>query len=217
MQINRLFSIGKLFKSDYSSRPESDKNVKSGLKAWLWAALRNSIYQVVISAAVGLVAVLIILATRSTATAPVMATFTNYFSFLVGIGAILILVSSLTLGLLLYTFQAIKTDQSYLYGRYRDYVSDLRSYLDRLYDDGIIDRSYNAPYREARGVLSLHDYDVFQGPWADEIDEFVQTVHDQLEGKEEFEWAFRSILVGKINNAEEMINALSVNLVIGLR
>jgi hypothetical protein len=146
-------------------------------------------------------------------TSLVLGNFGAYFGFMVGIGAILILVSSIATALLVYYFQSAKSNETYFYARYREVIADLRTLLDHLHDDGLISRSYDGPYRELESLLvpkelplAFHDVAM---PFLDVVRD---ELGDRVETEEEFDWAFYSVAT-RLAVAEETANGLGVNLI----
>jgi hypothetical protein len=187
---------------------------------FIWRSLRSSKYQVGVSLLVSIAVILFFaIAEKSKATSLVLGNFGAYFGFLAGIGAILIVASSITAALLVYYLQIVKADQNYYYARYRETIADLRTFLDRLHDDGLISRSYDDPYREIELLLKPKELPLaFRDVSPPFLDIARDELHDQLGTGEEFDWAFYGITT-RLAIAEETANGLGINLIqrIGLK
>lgn len=160
-----------------------------------WRFLRTTRCQVAVSVGVGAVVVAINVASGTRIKNLTLGTFGSYFGFLGGLAAILVLVSSMTVGLLVYYLQGVTADYHYFYDRFRLSVADLRTYLDSLCDTGVIGRSYDDPYREIEGMLNSVNLSL---SWQNNVMPFVEVIRgeltDNLDEAEEFNWAFGRVL-----------------------
>src|ERR1700733_9590172 len=89
------------------------------LKAYIWRFSHSGRYQTGLSILVALAWIASHAHHDGRHTSPTLGSFGEYFGFLVGIAAILILASSMTIALLVYFFQVLKGDQNTFYGRFR--------------------------------------------------------------------------------------------------
>lgn len=97
------------------SEPESQPSKKAlDLKGHMWRLSRSGWHQVGLSILVGLAWTLFHIPHKGKALSLALGTFSAYFGFLVGVAAILILVSSMTVGLLVYFFQMHSSNTSNL-------------------------------------------------------------------------------------------------------
>jgi hypothetical protein len=175
--------------------------------------LRATRWQVGMSVLLSAAVILSHLIGRSRHADLVLGSFGIYFGFLAGLAAILILVASVTAALLVYYFQAVKSDSNYYYARYRECVADLRLFLDRLCETGMISRSYDDPYRNLETLTNPKELPLaFRDPAAVFVEVIGNELHEQLGAGAEFEWAFGSV-VTRLAIAEETANGLGLNLI----
>jgi hypothetical protein len=178
-----------------------------------WRLARSTRYQVAASVGVGALVVALDVVSGSKAKDLTLGTFGSYFGFLGGVAAILILVSSISVGLLVYYIQGVNADYHYFYDRFRASLADLRTYLDNLCEGGIIDRSYDAPYRAVEEMLNSVNLSL---SWQNNILPFVEVIErelaDRLGEGEEFDWAYGRVLTC-LSLAEEAANGIGLNLI----
>src|ERR1022692_1675912 len=185
----------------------------------VWSLFRTTRYQIAASAAVAAAVIALDVASGTKTRDLTLGTFGSYFGFLVGVAAILVLISSMTVVLLVYYLQGVTTDYHYFYDRFRLSIADLRTFLDGLCDSGIIDRSYDAPYGEIEGLLNSVNLSL---NWQMRAMPFVETIRgqltDSLDEAQEFDWAFGRVL-RDLSLAEEAANGIGLNLIkrIGLK
>ena len=147
----------------------------------MWRLSRSNRWQVGISLLLSAAVILFHLIKKSRNASLILGSFSAYFGFLAGLAAILILVASITAALLVYYFQAVKSDKNYYYARFRECVADLRMLLDRLCEDGIISRSYDDPYREIEMLMEPKELPLtFRRPAVTFIDIIRDELYEQL-------------------------------------
>jgi hypothetical protein len=207
--------IGRFFRSTIENMMSVPRPPNTSMfVALVWRFFRSSKWQVGVSLAASIAVILFdAIVKKGKAASLVLGDFGAYFGFLAGIGAILILVSSITAVLLVYDFQILKSDENYFYARYRETIADLRTFLDRLHDAGLISRSYDDPYREIELLLNPKELPLaFRNAFPLFIDIVRSELHDRLGTGEEFNWAFYSIAT-RMAIAEETANGLGLNLI----
>jgi len=200
--------------AELNSEVDSPNTARIGvIQRITWRFIRSGFPRVAVSFLSGVAFVLVEVAKKTKSTGLVLSTFGSYFGFLVGLGAILILVNSITVGLLVYYLQALKADYNYYYDRYRAAIADLRHFLDSLHDGGIISRAYDIPYRE---IESLMQDKYLSLNWHSAALSFVDSIYEELRKKlrkrEEFEWAYGNITT-RLAVAEEAVNGIGLNLI----
>jgi hypothetical protein len=193
--------------SDISTRKKCIK-----IKAYIWRFSRSGRYQTSLSVVVALTWIAFYAHYKKFSNLT-LGTFGAYFGFLVGIAAILILVSSMTMGLLVYFFQMMKSDQNTFYRQFRDDIAGLREVLDRLYDDGVISAAYDETYREVEMLMKPKELPLL---FWNTTAPFMELVKDELleraEPDEKAERAYRKIIT-RLAIIEETVNNLGVNLI----
>lgn len=182
----------------------------------IWAILsgpylRKGIWQMIISMAVGL-AVIILSLFKKFSSGTSLLGFGTYFTFLIGIAAVIILVNSITVAFLVYYFQSVKAGQSYYYDKFRTYTEALRGYLNDLHGKGIISSKYDAPYRD----IELLTMEYMPLPFKEMFIPFLQEIFGELQGNLKTEAEYEKVagdLEVKAALLAEAVNGLAVNLV----
>jgi hypothetical protein len=191
----------------------SDGKSKSGRTlspSWLNPLYKGK-WQVTTSALVGATVVIVGLSAAWPTGRPVFATPTEFLTFLLGIASILALISSITFGFLLYYFQAVNSEKNLLYGRFKDGVKDLRSFLDELHESGVIDESYDYEFGLVEEV-TLKDFPLLS--WNERIEGVLNVITDEQREDLEESGDFGRVLRGvayRVNDIEEAVQALFIN------
>jgi hypothetical protein len=136
---------------------------------------------------------------------------TEFLTFLLGIASILALISSITFGFLLYYFQAVNSEKNLLYGRFKDGVKDLRSFLDELHESGVIDESYDYEFGLVEEV-TLKDFPLLS--WNERIEGVLNVITEEQREELEESGDFGRVLRGvayRVNDIEEAVQALFIN------
>jgi hypothetical protein len=185
---------------------------KITLKGHIWSFLRTGSRQIGVAAAAGLAVILLGLGKKAGTVTPILAKFGNFFTFLVGLGATLILISSLTMAFLLYALQAIKADRGYLYGNFRAAIVDLRNYLYNLHEDGRISAAYQEPFLHIEQLTQR----TLPGSWNETIVPFAELIRSELQPNRgrvrKSKFIYENIFT-RLAIAEEAVQGLGQNLV----
>lgn len=173
--------------------------------------VRKGKWQVVISCTIGIAGVILSFIEERHSEDALLA-FSNYFAFLIGIAAIIILVNSMAAGFLLYYFQSAKDGRNYYYDRFRDAAAALRRNLNSLYDEGIIGPEYDGWYRDMER-LTMESLPV---GWKENFVPFLEALFDELRDSVESGDEYNRIAGDtevRVLVLNEAVNGLWVNLI----
>lgn len=176
---------------------------------WAWWNLFRLRSQVTLSI-LGGIAVIVISEFARPLTFVAKGELTLLMSLLLGIASVLALVGSITFGFLLYYTQATTTERDTLYSRFQEAVRELRSFLDGLRKEGIIDDTYDDHFGLI-DELTLKDFPVSGfGERLDPLTAAIEEQHDDLEEIGEFGRVWRGYAY-RINRLEEVVGGFLMN------
>jgi hypothetical protein len=177
----------------------------------VYQVAREGKWQVFISVLIGIIAIIASFIEKRQGGAVLLA-FGSYFAFLIGVGAVTILVTSMAIGLLIYYFQSAQTGRNYYYDKFRDAAAALRSCLDSLHDDGFIGSGYNERYRDIE-LLTMENLPV---GWKENFIPFLENIfgelRENLRSEDEYNRVSGSVEV-KVIVLNEAVSGLWVNLI----
>jgi len=169
-------------------------------------------WQLGISAFVGVVLIIVNSTAHIFRDVPIISSADEYFTVVVGLATILVLASTVTFGFLLYFLQNIDAESVSLYGRFRDDVRSLREDLERLNQDGLVDRSYDEPLGYVEAVR-LSDFPLINNWLAETMMPIVDLApkaramkHRSRKDRDRVTYSLR-----RIHYIEETAYALSIN------
>lgn len=142
--------------------------------------VREGRWQILISCLIGIIGVALSY-TEGRQNGASLLTFSSYFAFLVGIAAVTILVNSMTVGFLLYTFQAANDGRNYYYDKFRDATAAFRECLDSLCDEGLVGSDYDEMFRDIERL----DREKLPVGWKEIFVPFLEELFDELRANAE--------------------------------
>jgi hypothetical protein len=173
-------------------------------------AARDRGWQVGTACVVGAIVIAFsFLETRQHATS--LLSFSTYFTYLIGVAAITILVNSITVGLLLYNFQSIQSERTYYYDKFRAAAAALRDNLDSLYDAEFLGPEYDEAYRDIER-RTMQDLPV---GWKEQFIPFLEALFDELRNSTESEDEYKRIS-GETEILAQIINEAASGLWVNL-
>jgi len=134
----------------------------------------------------------------------------SYATLMLGIASILALVASLTFGFLLYYMQSVASEKHMHYSRFKSDVMDLREFLDKLHEEGIINETYDFQMGLLEQI-SLKDFPILNfGERLDPLeDALIEEQKEDLEEIGEFGRVLRGFAY-RVNDIEENVSGLTL-------